>query len=161
MALPYYKFDRKNRACEILGSGGASRAVSAYLQDKGASSITIVSRNPEAAENKYPELACVEINTFTAERFDLVVNTTPVGMAPKAGASPITKDQLSGTSFVMDLIYNPEETLLLKYAQALHTPCANGLYMLVAQAIAAQEIWQGKTFASEIVNGIFKEMRKP
>jgi len=159
-ALDFYGFDCKNRTCAVLGSGGSAKAVAAYLEDKGAAKITIVSRDPQAASLKFQELECSEINNFSASGYDLIVNATPVGMYPKTGFSPLSKEQLKGASFVMDLIYNPVETLLLKYAKELSIPCANGLYMLVAQAVCSEEIWQGVDYGQGIINEIYEIFRK-
>jgi len=159
-ALDYYGFDCKKKVCAVLGSGGATKAVVAYLEDKNASKITIVSRDPETASLKFPKLECTEISNFKASGYDLIVNATPVGMYPKNDFSPLNKEQLKGTSFVMDLIYNPAETLLLKYARELSIPCANGLYMLVAQAVCADEIWQGATYQQDILNEIYEIFKK-
>lgn len=155
-SLNYYGFNPENKSCAVLGSGGASKAVVAYLQDNGASNITIVTRDTNTASLKFPELDCVELSSFSADGYNLVVNATPVGMFPKTDDSPIKKEQLKGASFVMDLIYNPKETLFLKYARELSIPCANGLYMLIAQAICAEEIWQGVTYEQDIINEIYK-----
>ena len=159
-ALYYYGFDCKDKFCAVLGSGGASKAVAAYLEDKGAAKMTIISRDPQAASLKFPKLECIKIDDFFASGYDLIVNATPVGMHPKTDFSPLSKEQLKGASFVMDLIYNPAETLLLKYADELSIPFANGLYMLVAQAVCSEEIWQGVTFGQDIINEIYEIFKK-
>ncbi|NLX64435.1 MAG: shikimate dehydrogenase [Clostridiaceae bacterium] len=159
-ALDFHGFDCKNKVCAVLGSGGATKAVAAYLEDNGAAKITIVSRDPQAASLKFSELECLKINIFSASGYDLIVNATPVGMYPKTDFSPLDKEQLKGASFVMDLIYNPAETLLLKYAKELSIPCANGLYMLVAQAVCSEEIWQGVTYGQDIINEIYEVFKK-
>lgn len=150
----------ENKTCAVLGSGGASRAVTAYLEDHGASKITIVTRNTKSAVRKVPGLQCTDIKEFSAEGFDLVINATPVGMWPKAEYSPLSEKQLGGAGFVMDLIYNPEETLLLKISRGMGIPCANGLYMLVAQAVCSQEIWQESAFEPDITDEIYKEIKQ-
>lgn len=157
-ALKHCGFDPKNKKCAVLGSGGASRAVVSYLEDNGASDIIIVSRDPEGVLMKYPGLRGVALESFSAEGTDMIVNTTPVGMYPETGRSPLRKDQLEGVSFVIDLIYNPVETLLMKYARELGIQCDNGIYMLVAQAVCAQEIWQDREFAPDLVKQIYDEM---
>ncbi len=158
-ALEYYGADLEGKACAVLGSGGSSRAVVSWLQDHGVSRITIVTRDTGAAGLKYPGFQCIDIKEFSAQGYDLVVNTTPVGMWPKPDFSPLSKDQLQGAGFIMDLIYNPAETLLLRFAKDLGIPGANGLYMLIAQGICAQEIWQGTIYSQELVNSIYKDMK--
>ncbi|HHU90573.1 MAG TPA: shikimate dehydrogenase [Clostridiaceae bacterium] len=158
-ALEYYGFDSNNKVCAVLGSGGASKAVVAWLEDKGASKITIVSRDVQTAASRFPEHESIQISDFSAEGYDSIINATPVGMFPKVDFSPLSKEQLKGASFVMDLIYNPAETLFLKYAKELSIPCANGLYMLVAQAVCAEEIWQGTTYDQDIIDEIYEKFK--
>lgn len=158
-SLDYFGVSVKGKRCAVLGSGGASRAVVACLGDIGAEAVDIVTRDTVRASIKYPDLRCIPLNLFSAMGYDLVVNATPVGMYPKTGYSPLTKEQLSGAGFVMDIIYNPAKTMLLEYADELGIPYANGLFMLVAQAVAAQEIWQGKPIDDEITNSIYMEMK--
>jgi shikimate dehydrogenase len=158
-ALEHCGFDPKNKKCAVLGSGGASRAVISYLEDHGAADILIVSRDPEGVTFKFPGLRSVSLDSFSARGIDVIVNTTPVGMYPEPGRSPLRKDQLVGASFVIDLIYNPMETLLITYARELGIPCDNGLYMLVAQAVSAQEIWQGRKFGDELVIEIYNDIK--
>lgn len=159
-ALDYYGFKSRDQRCAVLGSGGSARAICAYLEDNGASEIAIISRKPADASLKFPGYKTISINDYTSENFDLIVNCTPVGMYPDQEVSPISKEQLKGAVYVMDLIYNPYETLLLKYAKELVIPYANGLYMLVSQAISAQEIWQGLSYEQDIVNYVFDALEK-
>jgi shikimate dehydrogenase len=159
-ALDYYGFKSRDQRCAVLGSGGSARAICAYLEDNGASEIAIISRKPADASLKFPGYKTISINDYTSEKFDLIVNCTPVGMYPDQEVSPISKEQLKGAAYVMDLIYNPYETLLLKYAKELVIPYANGLYMLVSQAISAQEIWQGLSYEQDIVNYVFDALEK-
>jgi shikimate dehydrogenase len=76
-------------------------------------------------------------------------------MYPKVEASPVSKQALKGFSFVVDLIYNPEETLFLKYAKELSIKTINGLYMLVGQAVKAEEIWNEIKVKEEDIDTIF------
>lgn len=154
MALEAYGIKAEGARCAVLGSGGAARAVVAYLEDHGASSVTIASRNPESAMVRFPGLKCADILTFEAKGYDIVINATPVGMYPDSYRSPLRKEQLEGAGFIMDLIYNPSKTLLLQYSEELGIPCANGLYMLVAQAFRSEEIWQGRTLDRAIISKI-------
>ncbi|NLM76188.1 MAG: shikimate dehydrogenase [Clostridiaceae bacterium] len=159
MALDYYGVKVKGKKAAVLGSGGSARAVVTYLADNGADTITIVSRNADGAKLKYPGYKAVNIAEFSAEGYDFVINCTPVGMYPKTDCSPLNKEQLKGAGFVMDLIYNPNTTKLMEYAEELGIPCANGFYMLIAQAICAQEIWQERTIDIKIINEIYKGLK--
>lgn len=157
-SLKHYGFDPQGKSCAILGSGGASRAVAAYLKDHGISRLAIVSRDKDEASLKFPGIQCINLNEFKAQGFNLVVNATPVGTWPDTGFSIISKEQLKGADYFIDLIYNPAETLLMKYAQEIGIPCNNGLYMLVAQAVCSQEIWLGTKYDEKIIDDIFIEI---
>ena len=147
----------------VLGAGGAANSVLAYLNDHKAASITLVSRSPEKAEQMVStdvfdvpfEICGYENLTMTGKA---LVNTTPVGMYPKDGVSPVSKESLKGCTAVVDIIYNPSETKLMQDALSTGTPAVNGLYMLVAQALKAEEIWQNKTLDSGLVRQIYHQI---
>lgn len=159
MALEACGVRTEGARCAVLGSGGAARAVVAYLEDNGAANIVLVSRDPDSAMQKFPGLDSIHIDDFRARGYDLLINTTPVGMYPDVDKSPLRKDQLDGAGFVMDLIYNPEKTILLRYAEELGIRHDNGLYMLVAQAFRAEEIWQGRALDRTLIRKAIDEIR--
>ena len=132
----YYNINVKNKDCYILGTGGASLAINKALLDLGANTY-FVSRN-KTGNNiiSYLELAKRDIY--------LLVNTTPVGMHPKEGVSPVNCDIAKNSKYVMDIIFNPSVTKLLSDANSK----MNGLYMLVLQAIKAEEIWLDKKLSN-------------
>lgn len=143
----------------LLGTGGASRAAILGLSDKGVKEIDVYTRNIANVidymaylRRKFPHI------TFTAlqidrikdlSKYDILVNTTPVGMLGKAAdLSPVSEfvlKTLPEHAVVYDIIYNPKKTILLKAAEKLGLRTINGVDMLVYQAIAAQKIWLGKT----------------
>ncbi len=143
----------------ILGTGGASRAAVLGLSDLGISEIGVYTRNiPNAMDymaymrRKFPQI------TFTSyqidavrdlSKYDILVNTTPIGMqGVSADMTPVEENVLKTLpdgAVVYDVIYNPKKTILLKNAEKLGYRTINGLDMLVYQAIAAQEIWFGRT----------------
>ncbi len=135
--LNHYQIDAKNKNCYILGTGGASLAVLQVLQDLGGICST-VSRTPNTNQIGYFELKNKDI--------DLLVNTTPVGMYPNVNESPVPKEIALQAKTVIDIIFNPERTQLLKDANS----GMNGLYMLVLQAIRAEEIWQKRKLEIQI-----------
>ena len=147
----------------VLGAGGAAHGVLAYLSDHGAKSITLVSRSPKKAEVDF--LGLTAGTSMTVTGYDglnltdkVLVNTTPMGMHPKADVSPIPSDALLGCKAVVDLIYNPSKTKLMLDAESLGVPAANGLYMLVAQAIKAEEIWQGRNIDACLTRSIHRRI---
>jgi shikimate dehydrogenase len=103
----------------------------------------LVSRSPEKARKEFSDfkgLTTISYDELKNITGNLIVNTTPVGMYPNSGKSPVDQKVMENFSSAVDLIYNPEETLFLSYA----TNRENGLYMLVGQAVKAQEIWFDK-----------------
>ena len=121
----------------VLGNGGASKAV-IYVLNQLHIVHTIVSRNPKANDqisyNQLSEKIIVE-NT-------LIINTTPLGMAPNTNdCPPIPYHVIGETHFIFDLIYNPKETLFMKNAQKSGAHTINGILMLYSQAEASWQLW--------------------
>ncbi len=121
----------KGKKVLVLGSGGASMTVQAVLSDMGAGSIVVISRT---GENNYE-------NISLHSDCDVIVNTTPVGMYPNNGESPLDLSAFKRLSGVIDLIYNPYKTALVLDAEERGIPAIGGLHMLVAQAVAANEMF--------------------
>lgn len=155
----------KGNKCVVLGTGGAARAILQYLSDQGAAVITVVSRQPQMLE----EAMCHFLQQLGAEvinydalagyhDYSLIVNCTPVGMFPHVTVCPVTEQTVAQFPAVVDLIYNPKDTIFLQYGQAHGAKTLNGLYMLVAQAVAAEEIWLGKPIEAGIVAAIVRKM---
>ena len=115
----------------VLGSGGASATVCAVLEQLGAARVVVISRS---GENNYN-------NLDRHADADVIVNTTPVGMYPNNGASPLDLRAFPRCSGVLDILYNPARTALMLQAEELGIPCAGGLYMLVAQAKRTAELF--------------------
>ena len=136
--LIYFGVECQNKNAYILGTGGASLAVSHSLKDLGAN-VTFVSRNPKNSNTiSYEELEKRDI--------DVLVNATPVGMFPNVDESPVNEKIAKKAKYVLDLIFNPEITKILSYANSK----MNGFYMLVGQAIKSEEIWQDKKCRQDI-----------
>ena len=123
----------------ILGAGGAASAVAAAASSMDAASVRNAVRNIRSEGQlsiDRPELW---------SDCDILVNATPVGMYPDWQATPVNIDTLPHLCGVLDCIYNPLRTRLILDAQALGIPAEGGLYMLVAQAVRARELFDGKT----------------
>ena len=88
--------------------------------------------------------------------FDLLINGTPVGMYPKVDASVLPKEKVEKCKAVFDAVYNPQETLILKYAKDSGIKYSNGLPMLVWQAAVAQEIWFDIEFSMDEIKKVLK-----
>ena len=85
---------------------------------------------------------------------EILVNTTPVGMYPKTGVSPVDIKKLPNLMGVADVIYNPERTALIADARERGIPAVSGLSMLVAQAREAAELFAGREIPAEMVNRV-------
>jgi shikimate dehydrogenase len=137
--------DPAGRKAVVLGSGGTSLTARAALRRLNAREIIVVSRSgPVDYEALYREHADCEI----------LVNTTPVGMYPKTGASPVDMERLPNLRGVADVIYNPERTALIIDAMERGIPAVSGLSMLVAQAREAAELFAGHDIPMEMVNKV-------
>lgn len=133
--------------CAVIGSGGVSPTVCAVLEDLGAERITVVS-------HKMNTPAFIE----TIADHTVVVNTSPVGMFPMGGVSPVDLRQFHSLRGVADLIYNPLKTALLLQAEELGVPRVGGLSMLVAQAKQAAEIFEDKGLDDGIIDTVTREL---
>lgn len=131
----------------VLGSGGASNTAVAALKDLGASPV-VISRS---GENNYGNL---HLHRDAAA----IVNATPVGMYPNTGVSPIDLKLFPHLEGVLDVIYNPARTQLLLDAEKLGIPRENGLWMLVAQAKEAAEVFAGGKISDEVIEKIYREL---
>lgn len=123
----------------VLGTGGASRAV-AYSLRQMHIPFTLVSRQPGAGQLAYADLS---EDIVAAHR--LIINTTPLGMAPHIDSCPdIPYRYLGPDHLLYDLVYYPEETLFLQKGKAQQARIKNGYDMLTGQAEAAWAIWNSR-----------------
>jgi shikimate dehydrogenase len=124
----------------VMGTGGASRAVRVVLEDCNIPYKT-VSRDEQKGDYVYYDL--FEHQNIFLE-YNLLINTTPVGMHPHANEAPhLPYDLLSAEYYLYDLIYNPEETLFLMKGKEAGAHIKNGFEMLVLQAEKSWDIWKG------------------
>jgi len=141
----------ENKNVAVLGSGGAAKAIVYILKSMKSAGVDIFSRSPEGSQKGYDEL---KYN----HNYHIIINTTPAGMYPETENSPINKEQIGCAKAVVDIIYNPIETRLLFYAKELGIKHINGMYMLVSQAVKAQEIFNEIKIDADITQKIYKEM---
>ena len=128
----------KGKCAVILGSGGAAKAVIKALLDLGIYDLTIVSRGKHNFHGNYT--VSYEFFKEANIKSNLLINCTPVGMYPNIDVSPLPREYINA-DIVIDMIYNPPKTLLLKYAKELGIKGINGSLMLKEQAVKAHEIW--------------------
>ena len=132
----------------VLGSGGASNTAVAVLEELGAN-VVVISRQ---GTNHYG-------NLHMHKDAALLVNTTPVGMFPQTGISPVSFDSFPVLEGVLDVIYNPARTKLLLDAEKRGLVTMNGLLMLVAQAKEAAEWFTGSAIDDRVIEAIYRKLR--
>ncbi len=155
-------FDPRGSKALILGSGGSARAIAYALLSEGAS-VTICGRDSVAVgllvgqfrklfPGKLTEpLTYEKLHDLRIEA-DIIVNTTPLGMAPHIGLSPWPEGvAFPDCAIVYDLVYNPPKTRFIEMSEANGIKAVNGLGMLIHQAALAFEIWTGASAPLEIM----------
>ncbi|MDE7242587.1 MAG: AAA family ATPase [Oscillospiraceae bacterium] len=140
--------DMKGKKVVVLGSGGTSRTAQSAAKELGASEIVVVSRR---GENNYDSLA-------RHANAQVLINTTPVGMYPNCGVSPVSLDAFPNLTGVLDVVFNPLHTALLMQAEKRGLPCSCGLPMLVAQAKRAAELFTGKDIPDSRIEEVLSEL---
>lgn len=142
----------------ILGAGGSARAIGFGLLEAGAS-IEIRSRNESKGRKLADQLGCdwAPLTESSSRRADFLINATSVGMLPDAAHSPIDAALLDGFKVVMDIVYAPLETRLLKDSAAAGCLCINGLEMLLYQGVAQFELWTGLEAPVEVMRRALKQ----
>ncbi len=151
--------DLAAKTIAILGAGGVARGIVAGLAQLGAN-ITIFNRTRERAEtlvHAFKEIAPIAIGEpeqLGVERFDVYINCTPLGMAGTefADASPLPDGAPLDGAVVMDTVYNPVETPLLRQAEAEGAKTLDGLAMFVRQAGTQFKHWTGQALPVDVMD---------
>jgi 3-dehydroquinate dehydratase/shikimate dehydrogenase len=151
----------KGARIAVLGAGGAARAAVFGLVEQGAQ-VFIVNRTHERAVAlaREAKAKALKHELFAKSQFDVLINSTPCGMAGSKQALPIKEDELHAR-LVFDMVYNPLETPLLKLARARKIPVVTGLEMFVQQGARQFEIWTGKPAPeAEMMRVVELELRR-
>lgn len=144
-------FDVKDQKVIVLGNGGASKTAVCVCRDMGAKEVTVISRRSDTDNYN---------NISKHSDADYIINTTPVGMYPNNGESPVDLGIFKQCKGVADLIYNPSKTQLLLDAQKLSIPAVNGLTMLCAQGVKAAESFTKQKYDSNKATEITKKLEQ-
>jgi shikimate dehydrogenase len=139
----------KDKKVMIVGNGGAAKTAKAVISDMGAKEIFVLSR-----QENTPDTLVKHGDT------EVLINTSPVGMYPKNGFSPVNLDLLPKCEGIIDVIYNPSRTALIIEGEKRGIPCINGLSMLVAQAKLGCEIFTDREISETEIDRITKEIEK-
>ena len=142
--------DMAGKKVVILGSGGTSRTARAAAGELGAREIVTVSRH---GEDNYQNLS-------RHADAQVLVNTTPVGMYPNWGQSPVSLESFPALEGVLDVVYNPLRTALLLQAEERGLPRSCGLPMLVAQAKRAAELFTGRNIDDSRTEAVLHGLRR-
>lgn len=136
--------DPAGRKICILGAGGSARAIGFGLLEAGAE-ICLASRTPARGEGLAAVLGCqwLPLAEAAKSQAECLINATSVGMGKLAGESPVAGELLASFRVVMDIVYSPLETRLLREAKAAGCAVVNGLAMLLYQGAAQFSIWTG------------------
>lgn len=133
----------------VLGSGGASNTAAAVLKELSAH-VVVISRQ---GQNNYD-------NLHLHADASVIVNTTPVGMYPNAGNTPVNLDLFPVLEGVLDVVYNPARTKLLLDAEKRGLVAMNGLLMLVAQAKEAAQWFTQTPIADAAIATIYRNLQR-
>ncbi len=160
LMLQRFNVEVKNKVAVVLGAGGAAKAVIEYLLDNEASEIILVSRDKAATEKKFPTLKVMNYEELKSlNSGHVIINTTPCGMYPNVGVSAVDKAVIAKFKVAVDLIFNPDKPLFLEWAEELGLQSINGLYMLVGQAIKAEELWNEIEIPNHITEEIYNYVK--
>ena len=152
--ISHAKISLKDKKVAILGTGGTSKTAAAVAKSLGAREIIKVSRSAHDGAVSYSDLYENHSNT------DIIINTTPVGMYPKIDASPIDISRFPKLCGVIDAIYNPLRSRLVLSARERGIAAEGGLYMLVAQAVRASEIFLDIEYPLGTVERVYSDVLK-
>ena len=153
----------KNQHFLILGAGGAARAIAFGIHEEGGR-VSLTDIDPGRAEALAAECGAeVRFGEALAQcPATGLINATPVGMAPQADDMPLAPELLSKFNVVMDIVYRPLETRLLKEAQAQGCLTIDGLRMLIHQGAAQFELWTAKSPPTQIMaQAAYGALQKP
>lgn len=144
-------FDVSGKNVLVLGSGGTSKTVSAVCRDTGAKSVLVASRTPDKGQIDYA--------TAKQVSSDYIINTTPLGMYPNEGESAVEVSECRNVRGAVDVIFNPLRTKFLLDCRENGIPGANGLYMLVAQAMSSAEHFTAVKVKRSETEEIYKKLK--
>jgi len=134
----------KDKNVVILGAGGAARAIGFAIISEGGR-VTVINRTPAKGEELAKDLGAdfQPISKLNKTACHILINTTPVGMFPDIDAMPVRKQDLDKTMVVMDVVYNPLKTRLLRAAENIGCRTIDGVSMFVYQGAFQLELWTG------------------
>ena len=159
----------KDKNVVLAGAGGAARAIAFYLAKGNVSSLNILNRNENKAKNLSKDVedskllddvnygSINDIDKYLKDA-DILIDTTPIGMDPNVNDKPIaTADMFHEDLVVNDIVYNPNETVLLKEAIKANAKVVYGIKMLLYQGVESFKIWTGREPPVDVMEKALKE----
>ncbi|MDD3618938.1 MAG: shikimate dehydrogenase [Desulfobulbaceae bacterium] len=139
----------------IAGAGGSARAIGFGLLEAGAG-VVICNRTVDTGKKLAEQLDCpfYPLDRIDQVSADILVNATSVGMVPDTDRTPVPRELLSGFAVVMDIVYAPLQTRLLREAAAAGCEVVDGLAMLLYQGAAQFELWTGREAPLEVMREV-------
>jgi shikimate dehydrogenase len=157
------RMDLRGKRVVLLGAGGAARGIGFGLRERGYL-LVVVNRSREKGQALCKELGCDYLPASSLVRMkagelgaDVIINATSLGMYPRDNETPIPKKLLKERMTVMDIVYQPLQTRLLREAKEKGCVTVDGLEMLIRQGVAQFEIWTGRRLE---VGQIKKDLRR-
>ena len=146
----------------VLGAGGVSRAIAWGLKQRQAD-VIVTSRTEERAQLLASELGCRSCpwEDRHNQKVQLLVNGTPVGMHPKVDVSPFNESAINQFMVVFDTVYNPENTMLIKYAKRAKARVITGVDMFVRQAAYQYKLFTGGDAPAKLMRKAIKKATNP
>lgn len=153
----------------LLGAGGAGRSAAFLAKSAGVRSLVIANRSEEKARVLVDELGGMSVRAIPMERAalqdaidaaDLLVNSTSVGLSAPSESPLPHRVRLGSQLVVMDMVYEPLETALLRQAREAGAVCVDGLWMLVHQALEQLRLWTSFNAAPSFAGLVYRHLTK-
>ena len=153
----------KSKSVLIIGAGGTAKAIGQGVVDLGAKLTLTYNRNKEKAQELADQLKSelISIRDVDQVAVDIVINCSPVGMAPNSNDTPFPARLLNPNMVVFDSVYNPMETRLLKDAGAAGCATVSGVELFVNQAAGQFELWTGQPAPIDLMRQVVEEKLSP
>ena len=154
------KINVNQQKCLILGAGGAAKAVAYALIKLGTRSLRVINRSKEKKDALENWIRKQGIKIDNENDCDIIINCTPVGMWPRIDESPYNLNRVTKSQTIIDTIYNPSETKLVRHCKERADKAMGGLDMFIYQAIESLAIWEDSQIKGKIdIRKIKKELR--
>ena len=151
-----------DKSIAIIGAGGAARSIGFGLVTAGGR-VTILNRSRKTGEQLASDLKTefLPLNEWEPNCYDILINATPIGMFPETDASPIPEKDLLKNRVVMDIVYNPLKTRLLREAEAKKCRTISGVSMFVFQGAYQFELWTGNKAPVDMMeNAVLQALKR-